>query len=186
MALETEVKIRISQEDLDPIRARLKELGAHCLSPRREEKNILFDFDDRSLETCGCAVRLRTYGEKTTLTFKGEIQEDPRFKKRQELETGVENPQATIKDLKALGLHICFEYSKIREIYTLSVDQDQAEICLDETPVGTFVEIEGPENTIEALASQLGWTPDSFIRRNYVEMYLEQQTAGHRPQTTDN
>ena len=74
-------------------------------------------------------------------------------------------------------MHICFEYSKIREVYTLSVDEDEAEICLDETPVGTFVEIEGPENTIEALASQLGWTPDSFIRRNYVEMYLEQQTG---------
>ena len=111
--------------------------------------------------------------KKTTLTFKGEIQEDPRFKKRQELETSVDDPQAIIKVLEALGMYICFEYSKIREIYTLSVDQDQAEICLDETPVGTFVEIEGSENTIEALASQLGWTPDSFIRRNYVEMYLE-------------
>ena len=186
MALETEVKIRITQEDLDldRVRARLTELGAYCLSPRREEKNILFDFADRNLETCGCAVRLRTYGEKTTLTFKGEIQEDPRFKKRQELETSVEDPRAMIKVLEALGMHICFEYSKIREVYTLSVDQDQAEICLDETPVGTFVEIEGPENTIEALASQLGWTPDSFIRRNYVEMYLEQQTADRL--TTDN
>ena len=186
MALETEIKIRITQEKLDRVRARLTELGAHCLSPRKEEKNVLFDFADRNLETCGCAVRLRTYGDKTTLTFKGEIQEDPRFKKRQELETSVEDPEALIKVLEALGMYVCFEYSKIREIYTLSVDQDQAEICLDETPVGTFVEIEGPENTIEALASQLGWTPDSFIRRNYVEMYLEQQTAGHRQLTTDN
>ena len=41
MALETEVKIRITQEELDPIRARLKELGARCLSPRTEEKNLL-------------------------------------------------------------------------------------------------------------------------------------------------
>ena len=180
MALETEVKIRITQEDLDPIRARLKELGAHCLSPRREEKNVLFDFADRNLETCGCAVRLRTFGEKTTLTFKGEIQEDPLFKKREELETRVEDPQALIKVLEALGMHICFEYSKFREIYRLSVDQHKGEICLDETPVGTFVEIEGSEEAIEALAAQLGWTPDSFIRRNYVEMYLEHQSAEHR------
>lgn len=185
MALETEVKIRITQEDLDRVRARLTELGAHCLSPRRKEKNILFDFADRKLETCGCAVRLRTYGKKTTLTFKGEIQEDPCFKKREELETSVEDPQALVKVLEALGMHICFEYSKFREIYRLSVDQDQAEICLDETPVGTFVEIEGSENTIKALASQLGWAPDSFIRRNYVEMYLEQQTAEHRQQTAN-
>jgi adenylate cyclase class 2 len=173
MALETEVKIRIPQEDLDRVRARLTELGARCLSPRSEEKNLLFDFADRNLETTGCAVRLRTYGETTTLTFKGEIQEDPRFKKRQELETSVDDPQAMIKVLEGLGMNVCFEYSKIREVYTLSVDQDQAEICLDETPVGTFVEIEGSENAIETLASQLGWTPDSFIRRNYVEMYLE-------------
>jgi adenylate cyclase class 2 len=173
MALETEVKIRITQEDLEGVRARLTQLGANCLSPRGEEKNTLFDFPDRNLETTGCAVRLRTYGETTTLTFKGEIQEDPRFKKRQELETHVDDPEAMIKVLEGLGMHICFEYSKIREVYALSVDQEQAEICLDETPVGTFVEIEGPEDAIEALASQLGWTPDSFIRRNYVEMYLE-------------
>jgi adenylate cyclase class 2 len=186
MALETEVKIRITQEDLDGVRARLTQLGARCLSPRSEEKNILFDFPDRNLETTGCAVRLRTYGDKTTLTFKGEIQEDPRFKKRQELETRVEDPQAMIKVLEGLGMHVCFEYSKIREVYTLAADQEQAEICLDETPVGTFVEIEGPEDTIESLASQLGWTPDSFIRSNYVEMYLEQQTTDRRPQTADN
>lgn len=173
MALETEVKIRITEEDLERVRARLNELGARCVSPRAEEKNILFDFPERNLETTGCAIRLRTYGEKCTLTFKGEVQEDPRFKKRQELETSIEDPKAMIKVLEGMGMHVCFEYSKIREVYTLSVEKDDAEICLDETPVGIFVEIEGSENSIETLASHLGWTPDSFIRRNYIEMYLE-------------
>ena len=177
MALETEVKIRISQGDLDPIRTRLTELGARRLSPRRKEENLLFDFPDGNLETCGCAVRLRTYGEKTTLTFKGEIQDDPLYKKREELETSVEDPEAMIKVLEALGMTICFEYSKFREIYSLCEDQRQVQVCLDETPVGTFAEIEGSAPDIESLAARLGWAPDLFIRRNYVEMYLEQEIA---------
>ena len=70
MATETEVKIHISEEELDPIRTRLTELGARCLSPRKKEENRLFDFPDGDLVTCGCAVRLRIYGDAITLTFK--------------------------------------------------------------------------------------------------------------------
>jgi inorganic triphosphatase YgiF len=83
MGLETEVKIRITREDLDSIRARLTELGASCLAPRQKEENWLFDFPDQNLRAAGCAVRLRVYGEETLLTFKGQDQNDPRFKKRE-------------------------------------------------------------------------------------------------------
>ena len=185
MALETEVKIRISQEDLDPIRTRLTELGARCLSPRKKEENRLFDFPDGNLVTCGCAVRLRIYGDTTTLTFKGELKDDPRFKKREELESNVQDAKTLTKVLEGLGMSICFEYSKFREIFRLSLDQRQVHICLDETPVGTFAELEGSPADIESLAAKLGWTPDLFIKKNYVEMYLEGKAGERRQESED-
>ena len=175
MATETEVKIHISEEELDPIRTRLTESGARCLSPRKKEENRLFDFPDGDLVTCGCAVRLRIYGDAITLTFKGELKDDPRFKKREELESDIQDAEAMTKVLEGLGMNICFEYSKFREIFRLSLDQGQVHICLDETPVGIFAELEGSPADIESLAAKLGWTPDSFIKRDYVEMYLEGQ-----------
>ena len=173
MAIETEVKVRITQEDLDSIRARLMELGASCLAPRQKEENWLFDFPDQNLRTAGCALRLRVYGEETLLTFKGKIQNDPRFKKREELESSVGDPDQIKNILHHLGMSVRSKYSKFREIYQLPVNQAHVEVCLDETPVGTFAEIEGPASEIEDLAARLGWTLDSFIRRNYLEMYEE-------------
>jgi adenylate cyclase class 2 len=173
MGLETEIKIRITREDLDSTRARLTELGGSCLAPRQKETNWLFDFPDQNLRATGCAVRLRLYGEETLLTFKGQDQNDPRFKKREELESKVGDPDKIKNILQHLGMSVCAKYSKFREIYQLSVNQAHVEVCLDETPVGTFAEIEGPASAIEDLAARLDWTPDSFIRRNYLEMYEE-------------
>ncbi|MDA2923263.1 class IV adenylate cyclase [Acidobacteria bacterium AH-259-L09] len=182
MALETEVKIRISQKDLDRIRTRLTELGACCVSSRRKEENLLFDFSDRKLEAAGCAVRLRTYGEQATLTFKAKIQDDPLYKKREELETPVNDPEAMQEILEALGMNVYFEYSKFREIYELSLDKQEIEICLDETRIGAFVELEGSTDLIEKVAAKFGWAPELFIRKNYVEMLSadEPQTADRR------
>ena len=173
MGLETEVKVRIDQEDLDSIRARLTELGASRRAPRQKEENWLFDFPDQDLRVAGCAVRLRIYGKETILTFKGKIQDDSRFKKREELESSVGDPDKIRSILEHLGMNVCVKYTKFREIYQFPVDKDHVDVCLDETPVGTFAEIEGPARQIETVAERLGWPPDSFVRRNYVEMYEE-------------
>ncbi len=183
MATETEVKVRITRKDLVSIRARLTELGAFRRAPRQKEENWLFDFPDQDLRAAGCAVRLRVYGKEMFLTFKGKIQDDSHFKKREELESSVVDPAKIRSILEHLGMSICFKYTKFREIYQVPVDEDHIDVCLDETPVGTFAEIEGPTRQIEDLAARLGWTPDSFVRRNYVEMYEEagQLETGSQP-----
>jgi adenylate cyclase class IV len=56
----------------------------------------------------------------------------------------------------------------------LSREGESTEVCIDETPVGTFVEIEGSAESIEAIASEMGWSKDQFINRNYVDLYKEQ------------
>lgn len=173
MALETEVKIRVSKEDFESIRARLQKLQARLLSPRLKEENLLFDFPDNRLRESGCALRLRTCGKHALLTFKGKLQEDPTFKKREELETNVADPRAARQILESLGMTLKFEYSKFRESYELFRDDQRIEVCLDETAAGTFVEIEGADQSIRKLAEQFGWSPGQFIRKNYVELFME-------------
>ena len=173
MSLETELKVRVCREDLDRIRTRLRKFHSHCLSEGREEANLLFDFPDQRLKRSGCALRLRTYGDEAFLTFKGKILDNSVLKRREELEAPVGEPGAMRDVLEALGLQLCFEYSKFRETHRLDVNGQQILVCLDQTPVGTFVEIEGPEKEIQDLAKKFGWQPDSFIRKTYVELYQE-------------
>ena len=95
------------------------------------------------------------------------------LKKRKEFEAGVRGPGALQDVLEGLGMRVCFQYSKMREIHRLEVNGQSILVCLDQTPVGTFVEIEGPEREIQELAKEFGWGPDSFIRKSYVELYRE-------------
>ena len=144
MSVETEFKVRVSEEDLRRVRAHLRQLHSQRLSEGQEEDNLLFDFPDHRLKEAGCALRLRTYGKEARLTFKGKVLKDPSLKKREELETSVQEPAATRAVLEALGLEVCFQYSKFREIHLLNLQGEKVAVCLDRTPVGTFVEIEGP------------------------------------------
>ncbi len=173
MAVETEVKIPLERGELAALRGKLESLGARCLCERALEENILLDYADRRLKTEGCALRLRSYGSGSLLTYKGKVIDDPHFKKRPEYQTSLSNPEAALAILSALGLDTSFHYSKIREILEWSLSGIRLEISLDETPFGDFLEIEGePETILEAVA-RLGMSADRFVRRSYVEMYEE-------------
>ncbi len=50
-------------------------------------------------------------------------------------------------------------------------------IAIDETPVGTFIEIEGGEEHIHQTAAALGKTPDDYITDSYRTLFLKQRTA---------
>ncbi len=173
MALETEVKMRVTGEELEQLRLRLDQWGAETLAPRQEEKNRLFDFGDARLRRSGCTLRLRAFGSRSLLTFKGPVEHDPLLKKRPEFETEVEEPETLEHILNALGLTAAARYDKFREIRLWKMDDHAVEVCLDETPIGTFVEIEGDAPAIEEALRLLGWTERESIRRSYVELYRE-------------
>lgn len=46
-------------------------------------------------------------------------------------------------------------------------------VAIDETPVGTFVEIEGAEQAIVETARALGRTPADYIVASYRTLYLQ-------------
>ena len=57
-----------------------------------------------------------------------------------------------LRVLEELGFHVWFRYQKYREEFAL----DDVMIAVDETPVGTYVEIEGGEHGIATTTEALG------------------------------
>jgi hypothetical protein len=56
------------------------------------------------------------------------------------------------------------------------------EIDLDETPIGTFVELEGPPRAIDRVAKELGYSKPDYIVTNYLVLYREEcRRKGQKP-----
>jgi adenylate cyclase class 2 len=163
--IEREVKLRFGGPD--EARSAILATGATPLRERRLQEDALFDTDDESLQTRHSALRLRTDSGKNILTFKGPVAADT-MKVRDEYETGIDNREVMTHVLEALGLHIWFRYEKYREEYAAG----NVTVALDETPVGTFVEIEGDEHGILTITRALGRTPDDFILSSYRRLFV--------------
>lgn len=165
--LEIEIKIRVS--DAATAKARLTALGAEIVRERHREDNILFDFPDRRLRGGHQALRLRRAGRRTYVTFKGAPQKSRRFKVREEIETEVRDAGRFRRILQALGLHPVFRYAKMRAEYRLG----RVTVCLDELPLGTFLELEGERQHIVKLAERLGVPSKDWIKLSYVRLLIE-------------
>jgi len=174
---EIEVKIEVSAEELERVRSRLQEFGFTLTATRRKEENRMFDFSDRRLQNTGCALRLRDYSGKCIFTYKGPQKPDPLLKIREEIETSVADFDSIRRILEAIGLEETFQYGKYREKYARELASGPVEICLDETPVGCFVEIEGSRQGIDEIAGSFNWAPERFIQRNYIDLYRERMKS---------
>jgi adenylate cyclase class 2 len=163
---ETEVKVRL--ESLGAGRAAVEAIGARPRAPRHFEDNALFDDAEGRLAAAGSALRIRRAGERACLTFKGPRSVVEGAKRRTELETEVADPEATRALLEALGFHEVFRYQKRRETYTWR----EVVLCLDETPIGPFLEIEGPLAVIHAAAEALGVKQKDYIAESYVDLFF--------------
>jgi adenylate cyclase class 2 len=88
-------------------------------------------------------------------------------KSRREDEVTVSPGDALDAILRGLGLVPVFRYQKYREARRWR----DAEIVIDETPIGTFLEIEGPVETIHAAAAALGRSPEDFVLESYPALF---------------
>ena len=102
------------------------------------------------------------------VTFKGPVQPSV-VKLREELETVVGDGEVLLHIFEELGLHVWFRYEKYREEFS----HEDVIVAVDETPVGVFVEIEGTENGIMAMADALGRTPDDYVLDSYRGLFLK-------------
>ena len=197
MPRETEIKLRLPNPK-SFLRA-LKKLGAKPASPRVHEHNVIFDTPDGGLAKHGQLLRIRTEtpapaGKKllrkpsprVILTFKSPPEElamgsvgslaDRRHKVREEIEVILTDSASLQKIFEGLGLKGWFRYEKYRTSYRLPARLAWAQgllIDYDETPIGTFVELEGPPQAIDQAARELGYSSHDYILRNYLVLYLD-------------
>lgn len=174
--VEIEIKIKIS--DIEETIAKIKKQGARLEKERCFETNTLYDFPTRSLFHKKHALRVRKINKKTFLTFKGSPQRSRKFKIRSEYETEVRNEKQLKKILKSIGLTPSFHYEKYRVVFR----HKRLKLCLDETPIGNFLELEGERGEIVKMAKALGFSKKEFIKEDYVQLL---QQDSRRQQTED-
>jgi adenylate cyclase class 2 len=165
--LEIEVKLRIPSTGL--IRPQLEAAGFSLVHPEARETNGLWDRAGQ-LRAADCALRLRQYGATTLLTWKGARVPDPTLKIRPELETAVADPAAMAAILQALGFAPVLSMDKLRSIWL----RGDLEACLDDTPFGSFLELEGPREAIAQAMLELDLGPDQIEPRSYAALYSGQ------------
>ena len=165
----TEIEVKIRIQDPKAAREKILGLGAVIARDRHLERNVLFDFATGGLRANRRALRLRATGKRATLTFKGEPRKSRSFKVREEFETQIRDPKELRKILKALGLKETFAYTKHRTVFR----KRRLTICIDETSVGNFLELEGERHEITRFARSLGYGRTDFITSDYVEMIVQ-------------
>jgi adenylate cyclase class 2 len=165
IAFEREIKLRFA--DAGTARAAVAALGAAPLRGRRLQSDMLFDTPDGSLGARRSVLRARRDGDREIVTFKNPS-DHAVLKVREEIETLVGDLAASIAIFEQLGLRCWFRYEKYREELALG----DVVIAIDETPVGTFVEIEGSESGIASTAAALGRSPADYIVESYRALFV--------------
>jgi adenylate cyclase class 2 len=178
MPIETEIKLKI--ENLDHLLDLIRSLNATLAKPRHLEDNTLFDYPEGTLKYKGSALRIRVSDQGTYLTFKGPSKIDSTLKVREELETPVENGATVAAILDKLGLVPIFRYQKYRTEYAVDVElpslpapasNGRVLLMIDETPIGNYLELEGSEGVVKAVAGKLGFAESDFIKSTYITLY---------------
>lgn len=108
------------------------------------------------------------------VTFKGPRRIVEGIKSRPETESTVSDPDALQAILGALGLRSVFRYQKYRETF----EWKDVEIVVDETPIGTFLEVEGSLDGIHEAAAALGYGPADYLTDSYASLFFASGGTG--------
>jgi adenylate cyclase class 2 len=172
VALEHEIKVPVAS--LDAVRVRLEAAGAALREPETFEENWVLDDRDGGVRARGCLLRVRRWGARAFLTYKGEARFAGGVKTREELETEVADPEAVLQVFAALGFTPLRRYQKHREAWELA----GVAVTLDRTPMGAFVELEGPPAAIATAAAALAIDPAAAVPGSYLALW-EAYRAAH-------
>jgi adenylate cyclase class 2 len=209
MAQETEIKLKIA--DVRAFHRALKRIGARPAgkgAERVHEQNVLFDTPEGGLAKHGQLLRIRTETlgtrgkakasdskQRVALTFKQPIAGAAagaarhlgrgQYKVRDETELEVSDAGHLTRIFEGLGMSGWFRYEKYRSTFRLPNSKTWARgllIELDETPIGTFVELEGPAEAIDRAAIELGFSKHDYVLKNYLVLYMEEcRRKGEQP-----
>jgi len=159
--VETEIKLRYRGTPEDGRRL-IEQRGYRLIEPRTLESDQLFDRAGAELRSADKLLRLRRAGARAFLTFKGPGTRE-RHKSREEIE------------LERLGYSAVFRYEKYRTKF--AAPGEPGIVTLDETPMGVFLELEGPAVWIDQAAERLAFTPADYLTGSYASLYREYRRA---------
>jgi len=178
MASPKEIEIKFQAADAGGMARRLRAAGFHMVTPRTHEMNTLYDLPGTPLRKRGELLRLRKYGEKWVLTHKAKGKAG-RHKSRVETETEVADGAKLDSILHSLGFTPTFRYEKFRAEWSDGTGQ----VVLDDTPIGSLGEIEGPPGWIDRTAQALQISREDYITQSYAELFFDwQKKTGSKAQ----
>ena len=186
---ETEIKL-LWQGSPEDARALIERHGYKLSSPRTLESDQLFDLPSGALRQSDQVLRMRRTlspetGRRAMVTYKGCASREI-YKSREEIEFDVSDPDAFTLVLERLGYHPGFRYEKYRTMF--KAYGEPGLITIDETPIGIYLELEGPQAWIDSTAARLGFPPERFLTVSYAGLYrehLEQHPGGPADMTFD-
>ena len=152
-ALEVEIKLALRNAAEGRALLRRFEYSVHV--PRVFEENLVLDDAAMSLFSSGRLLRVRRAGKIVTCTVKGpEGAARTKHKRREEHEFQASDFDACLAVFRTIGFNERFRYEKYRTEFARK--NEPGHITLrDETPIGTFLELEGPPRWIDATARRL-------------------------------
>jgi adenylate cyclase class 2 len=163
--MHTEYEVRILEIDVSKLIEKLESLNA-SFEWDLLQKRYVYDFIPK---VDGKWIRLRTNGEKTTLTIKNLVSSE--IDGTQELEITVDNFERCNLILKELG----YEAKGYQENRRIQYNLNGVEVDIDYWPlIPTYVEIEGPsEEAVYNAVEALGFSRDDCTTRDVEGIYLD-------------
>jgi adenylate cyclase class 2 len=174
MAIETEIKFVVG--DVEQLGARLTAAGFQLQTPRTFESNVLYDWPDRTLRMRTEILRIRNYGGRWTMTHKRPPDNSPAedlHKHRVETETELADGEALAEVFRTLGLVAAFRYEKWRAEWT----DGEGHCVIDETPIGTYAELEGSAEWIDRAAAKIGLAQADYMTLSYGRLFDDWRNA---------
>jgi adenylate cyclase, class 2 len=179
-----EIEIKLHITSIPEILRKIKKLRA-TPQPRVQEQNTLYDTPQSHLRRHKMLLRLRietpapenasptNRNERVILTSKAppppqQKNQPTRYKIRAEREQIVPTSSREYAEaLISLGFRPSFRYDKFRTTFLLP----NLHLDLDETPAGTYLELEGQPKAIDRAAKSLGFTKKDYLRATYWDLY---------------
>lgn len=160
--MEREVELKSVVDDLDRCRGAIEAAGGRLVFEGRLEDRR-YDTADRRLSLVDIVLRLRTYRTATSvraaLDWKGPTMLHDGYKVRDELSTGITDPDILARMLELLGYQVAREIDRDIVQYRL----DDAVVRFESYPrMDVLVEVEGEPAAIEAAIRVLGLPRDGF------------------------
>ena len=169
-----EIEVKLPYPGPAAARTALRKAGFLVITRRAFETNVIYDTPSGSLRAKGIVVRYRTWGKAHIITYKGPAERAPGklagsvHKRRTERETLVADGGPIVTTWEAAGLSPSFRYEKYRTV--LARPRERGHAMLDETPIGTYVELEGSASWIDRTARLLGFAPHLYIQDSYAAL----------------